>query len=204
MQRAEGVLLRDAQRAGCLSPCQCFTAPAGSSEAPQEPLEELSGWEGTAWSCLLASWERSSHPAQVGSPGVASEVSGLTPSQHLARALEGSRRGLAVGVWLMASRPATRGIREPQGPGWSAFLLYKENKSREEEAGLGLGLLQVRPVGRGSWQWHLSDGVWEHIGPDCSSFCERPSPSLFCFVFVFLGLHPKPMEVPRLGVELEL
>jgi len=24
------------------------------------------------------------------------------------------------------------------------------------------------------------------------------------FVFVFLGLHPKHMEVPRLGVEMEL
>ena len=27
---------------------------------------------------------------------------------------------------------------------------------------------------------------------------------LFLFVFVFLGLHPQQMEVPRLGVELEL
>ena len=27
---------------------------------------------------------------------------------------------------------------------------------------------------------------------------------LFCFVFVFLGLHLQHMEVPRLGVEMEL
>ena len=27
---------------------------------------------------------------------------------------------------------------------------------------------------------------------------------LFCFVFVFLGPHPRHVEVPRLGVELEL
>ena len=28
--------------------------------------------------------------------------------------------------------------------------------------------------------------------------------SFLCFVFVFLGPHPWHMEVPRLGVELEL
>ena len=27
---------------------------------------------------------------------------------------------------------------------------------------------------------------------------------IFFFLFVFLGLHPWPMEVPRLGIELEL
>ena len=27
---------------------------------------------------------------------------------------------------------------------------------------------------------------------------------LFCFVFVFLGLHQQHMDVPRLGVQLEL
>ena len=64
------------------------------------------------------------------------------------------------------------------------------------------------------WRWHISNRVdlkmkWNDIC-NISNTADTPQVFCFCFLFVcfslflFLGLHPRHMEVPRLGVQPEL
>ena len=91
---------------------------------------------------------------------------------------------------------------------WHSYKDVKENRrkglvvSLETRADLGCATeipseLSKTPVPRPYLRPIMSEFPWVEIRMTLGFFC-------CCFVFCFLGLHPRHMEVPRLGVQLEL
>ena len=83
----------------------------------------------------------------------------------------------------------------PEAPfSWDALSWLSAGLQAEEWTRLGVYI----------WQEDTSGGRWPFSGGGGGALsCPWILPGFF-FSFVFLGLHPWLMEVPRLGVELEL